>query len=190
MKGKGQTVVIVILAVVLLLCICGSAVTIGILLFGKETEDSDDGGDSVESTVDDSDEDTNLDTDSDSQTDDDDQTSVPQNGRISGSVSYPSEAIPDGMKICAEPNNGGGETCTTDIFLDAQAQFGYGYYIDVPDGSYYVYAQVPGDTYKAYYTEFVTCGLEASCPSHSKIVVTVSSGQNVENIDPGDWYAQ
>jgi hypothetical protein len=66
----------------------------------------------------------------------------------------------------------------------------------VPPGAYYVYAMLkdPADIgsdfigYKAYYTKFVTCGLRYDCKDHSKITVTVESGQKVSDIQPYDWY--
>jgi len=48
----------------------------------------------------------------------------------------------------------------------------------------------PGDDYKAYYSEFVTCGLSVNCPSHKPIPVAVKTGETVNDIDPQDWYKQ
>jgi hypothetical protein len=60
--------------------------------------------------------------------------------------------------------------------------------LELDPGSYYVYAQLPGDPYKAYYDEFVTCGLKFGCPSHKPIEVVVKAGVNLTAINPHDWY--
>jgi hypothetical protein len=62
----------------------------------------------------------------------------------------------------------------------------------VPVGNYYVYAMtnlVKGrEDYKAYYSEFVICGLNVNCESHEPIIVTVTAGETTSKIDPSDWY--
>jgi len=76
--------------------------------------------------------------------------------------------------------------------------YGYGYSIDVPEGSYQVFAKLyePGESfsdmtdYRSYYSEFVTCGLEFDCPSHNPIVVEVAPNETVSDVDPQDWYAE
>ncbi|GAB4285574.1 MAG: hypothetical protein Kow0081_3450 [Candidatus Dojkabacteria bacterium] len=73
------------------------------------------------------------------------------------------------------------------------------YSLVVPEGEYYIFAQLQDGslpTAKAYYTEFVLCSRgavkqESECnpkdQSKNNIVVTVTNGQVVENIDPIDW---
>jgi len=115
-------------------------------------------------------------------------TPTPKSGYISGTVSYPSEYIPEGIIVCAESDLTVDDSCTDDI--TASEMSGYTYNLEVPPGSYYVYSFDPesGDGYQAYYTKFVTCGYDISCPSHEHILVEVSAGQTIEGIDPGDWY--
>jgi len=110
-------------------------------------------------------------------------------GTIEGSVSYPSEFIPEDLTICATNTQTSIDVCTSDIIQDVRFMYGLGYSLEVPAGDYHVYAYVPGDVYNAYYSEFVTCGLSVECTSHTPIVVSVDNGDLVENIDPGDWYA-
>lgn len=108
-------------------------------------------------------------------------------GVIEGTYIFPSEGIPKTLIPCAEHistneiicSESLGETGQTDTFM-----------IIVPPGSYYVYAVNTADpnSYKAYYTEFVTCGLLASCPSHEKIAIEVAAGETVLDIKPHDWY--
>jgi len=109
---------------------------------------------------------------------------------IEGSLGYPSEFIPP-LEICAESLDGPNEHCTYEHLEGAQYTYGEGYKIEVPAGEYQVYAKLlnPDDDYKAYYSDFVTCGLDIECPSHNPIAVTVEAGETVKNIDPIDWYA-
>ena len=100
---------------------------------------------------------------------------------ISGSLSYPSDYIPEDMQICAEPVGGGGLICNAEKTSDT-------YTLSVPGGSYKVFArtaQLP--KVKAYYSEFVSCGYEQWCTSHTPIVVTLDSGETRTGVDPGDW---
>lgn len=110
-------------------------------------------------------------------------------GTIEGSLSYPSESIPEDMKVCAEDIVTTKQYCTDTQIPDQKYTYGEGYKIEVPASSYYVFAttKIMGD-YKAYYSEFVTCGLSVDCLSHQPIKVTVEAGQTTSNIDPQDWY--
>jgi len=115
-------------------------------------------------------------------------------GEIEGSLSYPSEVIPN-LEVCAESINTNEEFCTYEQIEERKFDYGFGYLIEVPEGEYYVYArQIEGlgvdmEDYKAYYSEFVECGLDIECLSHDPIVVKVEAGEKVEDIDPQDWYA-
>ena len=44
--------------------------------------------------------------------------------------------------------------------------------------------------YRAYYSQYVLCGMEYGCTDHAKVIVTVPSGQTVTDIKPYDWYAR
>ncbi len=115
-------------------------------------------------------------------------------GTIEGSLSYPSEGIPSQMEICAEDTSTKEKHCTKTHIQDQKYTYGVGYKIEVPAGSYLVFAYFPAGhagyeaTYRAYYNEFVTCGLSVDCTSHDPIVVTVAAGQMVTEVDPQDWY--
>lgn len=111
---------------------------------------------------------------------------------IEGSLSFPGNAIPKDMQICAQDIvDAQNEFCTKDQIVDKKYTYGLGYKIEVPAGSYYVYATVPTWTgYKSYYDEFVTCGMKYGCASHTPIEVKAESGKNLEKIDPIDWYKQ
>jgi len=108
-------------------------------------------------------------------------------GTIQGQLSFPSEFLPK-QRICAVDVNTTTELCT-------ETYEGNTYTLSVPAGTYHVYAMVlpTPDTPsigKAYYSEFVTCGLLATCPSHEPINVTVEAGETTTNVNPGDWYNQ
>lgn len=113
-------------------------------------------------------------------------------GIITGSLSYPSEGIPESMKVCALNLTSAQEYCTSEQIKGKKDEFlyGLGYKLEVPLGEYHVYAFLSGQPeVKAYYSEFVTCGLKYDCPSHQPIKVTVKGGKITDKIDPGDWYA-
>lgn len=106
---------------------------------------------------------------------------------ISGALSYPSEYIPDDMKVCAQ------EVGSRKTFCNSKATGGTTdrrYELTVPAGSYHVYAKTsekPG--YYAYYTEAVVCGLTVDCLSSMPIPVVLAAGDRRLDIDPQDWYA-
>ena len=112
-------------------------------------------------------------------------------GSIEGTMNYPSEFVPKDMRVCAVEVSNSNEYCTTKKVKSGSL---YRYSLKVPVGEYYVYAVTNDPSsaamrgYKAFYTEFVTCGLLASCSSHSKIRVSVGSNAIVKNVDPQDWY--
>jgi hypothetical protein len=110
-----------------------------------------------------------------------------QNGTIEGSLSYPSEGIPDAMIVCAESNELEDPICTSAKITDKKYTYGKGYTLQVPPGTYLVYAKLPDQEYRAYYNVFVTCGLLASCTNHTPIEVIVTANTTVK-ADPQDWY--
>ena len=92
---------------------------------------------------------------------------APQSGVIEGSLSYPSEFIPDDMTICAENLATKKIYCTNKHLNPRKYRYKVGYKLTVPPGDYHVFAQLPdparyGATYpkdyRAYYSEFVKCG--------------------------------
>lgn len=117
-------------------------------------------------------------------------TSTPSTGKgvVEGSLSYPSEGIPEDMYVCAETAAGESVDCTQEQITGEEYEYGVGYKLEISPGTYFIYAKLPESEYKAYYTEFVTCGLSVDCESHEKIKVSVKAGEVVQNIDPIDWY--
>lgn len=117
-------------------------------------------------------------------------------GTIRGSVGFPSEFAPSQI-ICAELTTSASTKYCTDYAGGTGTSLGYS--LTVPAGTYYVYARLKSaegaypQTYRAYYNEYVTCGMEASCAAElhdNYIPVTVKVGSTVTGINPTDWYKQ
>ena len=104
-------------------------------------------------------------------------------GSISGKLSYPSESIP-AQRVCAIDLKGDKEYCQQTQQGDAA------YAIVAPAGAYWVYAALADDTTgkRAYYSEFVRCGLNAECKDHTPVEVAVEA-EKIAAADPQDWYA-
>ncbi|MEK6222456.1 MAG: hypothetical protein N2D54_09440 [Chloroflexota bacterium] len=104
-------------------------------------------------------------------------------GSISGQLGYPSEGIPP-LEVVA---------FNIDInqwFYVLTQQNQTTYEIEnLPPGNYQVVAFVAGEDYGGGYSEYVTCGLLASCTSHVLITVSVKPGQEKTGVNPTDFYA-
>ncbi len=122
---------------------------------------------------------------------------APETGVIEGSLGYPSEFIPPDMVICAE-NLATKQLHSTNKHLKAKKyKYKEGYKLTVPPGDYHVFARLPDPAiygaeypkdYRAYYSEFVKCGMTEKCTSHAPIVVRVKAGETVSGVDPMDWH--
>ncbi|HEX8532931.1 MAG TPA: hypothetical protein VF662_02085 [Allosphingosinicella sp.] len=110
----------------------------------------------------------------------------PAPAQLSGELSYPSDYLPQDLRVCAELLSSGALSCNA-RFHDSKGKRTYR--LEVPAGRYHVYAttsEMPG--YKAYYTEAVLCGLSVECTSHLPVPLELRPGQVRNGIDPGDWY--
>lgn len=117
-------------------------------------------------------------------------------GSVSGTVMFPSDGIPP-LRVCAVPVSGpdSAAVCTdTKDSPPAPPDFSIG---KLAPGDYYVYAQLKdpeaigsdiSGTYKAYYDQFVVCGLKIECKDATRITVHVGSGADTPDIHPHDWY--
>ena len=106
-------------------------------------------------------------------------------GSISGNLSYPSEYIPE-LRVVAL------RVGTEEYYMVETALNQSTYEITgMTPGDYYVLAYFregePPDYYDAY-SEAILCGLSVDCTDHSLITVSLSAGQYLTGIDPGDWY--
>jgi len=111
-------------------------------------------------------------------------------GTIEGSLSYPGESIPSDLQVCAENIFYNDQIyCADQIINDSKYTNSTGYTIEAPVGSYYVYSYIPSaPDNKAYYTEFVECGLSVDCTSHDKLIIDVYPDETTDKVDPIDWY--
>lgn len=112
-------------------------------------------------------------------------------GFIEGSISYPSEVIPDTLRICALNLTDTQEYCTDTRIQDQKyAPTGVGFRLEVPAGKYHVYSYLSNQPeYRAYFSEFVLCGMSFECGSHAPIEINVYSGITTPDVRPHDWYA-
>jgi hypothetical protein len=121
-------------------------------------------------------------------------TPPPADGFIEGSMAYPSDGIPGVMVACAENAETRPPICSQPR---KDWEEGVRYSLRVPPGRYYVYATLlPGDDSmgeltgkKAYYTDYMKCGMGSNCTSHLRIAIEVAPGATLSGVTVGDWWA-
>lgn len=118
------------------------------------------------------------------------QATTIQTGIITGSLSYPSEYMPN-LETCAVNIQTDESYCTYQMIQGPNYNYGYGYQIQTPPGSYQVYSKINDqfETYRAYYSQFIICGGDFTCVDHTPLTIQVKAGETLRGIDPGDWYA-
>lgn len=115
---------------------------------------------------------------------------APTTGFVTGTIYFPSEFYPDDLEVCAE------EVVSGDLVDCVSYEMGtYSglaeYILELPEGDYYIYGQTDSGMYsgyKAYYNEFVECGMAVGCNDHTPIEVTITAGDTEYNVSPSDWY--
>lgn len=115
---------------------------------------------------------------------------LPENGTITGSLTYPSDVIPDDITIYAENLETGEQYITSEHLKDAKYEYGVGYELGVRPGSYNVYGvrkDFP-DT-RAYYNVVITCGIRVECTDTTPIEVTVDANEVESGVTVGDWWS-
>lgn len=110
-------------------------------------------------------------------------------GTIMGSLSYPSEYMPQ-LETCAVNTESEESYCTYQMIQGPNFKYGYGYQIQVPPGSYQVYSKINDEyePYRSYYSKFVTCGGDYTCTDHTPLTIQVSADETIRNINTEDWY--
>lgn len=107
-------------------------------------------------------------------------------GALSGPLVQATDEIDPTLTVCAERIGSRETRCTTHHI---RSRSGSRYWLALPPGEYHVYAMTPDCTgWRAYYTEFVRCGLHVKCSSHARIPVSVSPGSIRNDVSPADWY--
>ncbi|MFT3745940.1 MAG: hypothetical protein QM785_16845 [Pyrinomonadaceae bacterium] len=122
-----------------------------------------------------------------------------QSGTISGKLVYPGDGIPRDLVVCAKSidvntavmycSNGKASSLRA-----AKVRFKLNFRTAVyeavlPAGTYQLYAttsEMPG--HKAFYNDFVRCGMSVHCHSKRPISVKVDTGQRVKGITIGDFW--
>ncbi len=109
-------------------------------------------------------------------------------GTISGGLGYPSEFIPPMVVVATNV-----DTNQYYFVLTELNQMEYQITHLLP-GTYHVVAYPRGEGFESSdfgggYSEFVPCGLLASCTDHSLIDVEVFAGTTTNGVDPVDFYA-
>jgi hypothetical protein len=110
-------------------------------------------------------------------------TPTPVPGSISGTLSYPSEFIPE-LRVVAFSVGGFNYR-----YVETMENQGTYQITGLPPGKYHVVAYVVDGSLAGGYTLAVSCGLSIECTDHSLIDVTVTSAQDTPDINPVDWYA-
>jgi len=104
-------------------------------------------------------------------------------GTISGTIKYPEEKIP-ALLVCAVNLKTEKKQCVQTLPNTPS------YALRVPEGDYWVYSKLEDDPVKrkAWYSEFLECGLLPECKDHSPVTVAVMNDEIAE-AHPNDWYA-
>jgi hypothetical protein len=111
----------------------------------------------------------------------------PKTGTITGQLSYPADSMP-AMRIAAF-TVGTGEVSYMDTTAGQST-----YSFELPAGTYHIVAYsiasgaFPGGVPSGY-TRAVLCGLAPECADHTLIEVTVTAGEILRDVNPGDAYA-
>lgn len=109
----------------------------------------------------------------------------PAPATIRGELTFPSDYLPEDLQVCAR------EVASGDVFCQSQREGDKGYSLEVPAGTYEVWAHTRDwPPVRAFYSEFIRCGRTVECTDHTPIAIEVAAGEDLAGIDPGDWYAQ
>lgn len=122
-----------------------------------------------------------------------------QPGKISGKLTYPGEGIPRDLVLCVKfldvvnapvycSNNSRTRLSSASISFKLNIS-GASYVVNLPSGNYLIYATTAAMSgVKAYYDEFIKCGMSVNCTSKRPITVKVKPGASVGNIMVGDFW--
>lgn len=103
-------------------------------------------------------------------------------GIVRGDLSYPSDAIPDDLKVCWR--NLSTEESGCEVPSGERS-----YELTLPEGEYHVWARTDADRdFRGFFSAASKCGLSVDCLSHRPLAVPVLADQITSGIDPSDWY--
>ncbi|MCX7928687.1 MAG: hypothetical protein N2558_03295 [Patescibacteria group bacterium] len=113
-----------------------------------------------------------------------------QFGKIEGSLIPPKDVPIIEMLVCAKEITKQTSYCTAEFIEDQKYKNGIGYVLELPIGKYHVYSIYSLDNSKAFYSEYVLCGLKEECKSHKPVEITVEKEKVIQGIDPIDWISE
>jgi hypothetical protein len=102
----------------------------------------------------------------------------PVYGKISGKVCYPGSTTPPLMVYFRNETH-------DDLFELKIEEYQNNYSVELLPGNYYIYAWAPQYLVGGIYSQKVLCG--DACDDHSPILITLSAGSELDNIDLCDW---
>jgi hypothetical protein len=110
-------------------------------------------------------------------------------GAISGLTGYPAEGHP-GLTVYAISTTDKTVWFSVDIPRGTDPAKPPYTISGVRPGTYNLFAAAEGNERTGgAYTQYVKCGMNASCSDHTLIDVTVRAGETVRDIEVSDWYA-
>lgn len=123
------------------------------------------------------------------------EVAIDKTGFIEGSLTYPSDFIPESLTIFATNLETNITYNTSTHITDSKYHYGKGFKFEVPVGNYFVYGTVDDLDFGAYYDEAINCMIvknSNNCDQsdRTRIPVTVTDGQTSSGVVVGDWYAQ
>ena len=106
-------------------------------------------------------------------------------GQIEGIVDFPdSESFPQSLMVCAQDISDMAIYCRNNFDKKNKSP----YVLQVPEGSYQVFSSIREfGSYRAYYNEFVKCGMTKECKSKKPIIINIKAGSTAKEINPIDW---
>jgi hypothetical protein len=107
-------------------------------------------------------------------------TPVPVTAFVSGRICYPGDRTPEMTLYFSQPEEGH----IIEMPIDEDQEH---YQIELEPGSYYIFAWVESFQIGGMYTQAVLCGFEEECTDHSPLLISLTAGQVVDDIDICDW---
>lgn len=103
-------------------------------------------------------------------------------GNISGTVAIPKDTTNEAVIVCANNTKTKQETCLD--FIIKENTDSYNFEFEIPQGKYEIYAMIPPNETKVYYSEVSTCD-EENCKSNleKKRLLEVIQDETQSDID-------
>jgi hypothetical protein len=103
-------------------------------------------------------------------------------GVVRGDLSYPSDVIPDDLKVCWR-------NLSTEESRCEEPSGERSYELTLSEGEYHIWARPDSNrSFRGFYSAASKCGLSVDCLSHRPLAVPVLADQITSGIDTSDWY--